>query len=429
MKNGMMPRRIGSAVVSAVMCVAMFTNPVFAVAEGVSDLNGDGVVNVFDIVLAKRETVIAAKPMIMDINEVEAMPGDTITLDIFLQDNPGFGSFSFMVQYDAAVLEPVYRDGALVYTYCQGLENPTATVLPCGLQGTLLCMAEPESTWCEDGTLLSIEFKVSQQAAANAQYGVTLFDTNFYDADGALISSILLEKGTVSIPAHAANGTENDRVPFSFGIDVSRWQGDIDWEKVKADERNVEFVMIRAGSGSGDPAVRIDPYFERHYAGATSVGLSVGAYWYSGALTPEAAVAEAETCLSILGDLPFQFPIAYDMELEAQWKMSPAEFSAIADAFCSTMEEAGYYVTVYSSATPLNQLFTEEMRIKYGVWVAQYAPDTIYNGDYGMWQYSCKGSIDGIDTDVDLNHCYYDYASIICGKGFNNCVPVTEEAA
>lgn len=429
MKRRILLQRACSAAISAAMCAAIFANPVFAVTEGVADLNGDGVINVFDIVLAKRETVTAAKPMVMDISEVEAMPGDTITLDVVLEDNPGFGSCSFMVQYDAAALEPVYRDGALAYTYYQGMENQPATVLPCGLQGTLICMAEPEGIASEDGKLLSIEFKVSQQAAANAQYAVTLFDTNFYDAEGARISSILLEKGGVSIPAHAANGTQNDREPFSWGIDVSRWQGDIDWEKVRADERNVEFVMIRGGSGSGDPAVRIDPYFEQHYAGATSVGLPVGAYWYSYALTPEEAVAEAETCLTVLGDRAFQFPIAYDMEREAQWKMSPEEFSAIADAFCSTMEEAGYYVTVYSSATPLNQLYTEEMRAKYGVWVAQYAPDTIYNGDYGMWQYSCKGSIDGIQSDVDLNHCYYDYASIICGRGFNNCLPVPEEVS
>ncbi|MBQ4345740.1 MAG: hypothetical protein IJC75_01240 [Oscillospiraceae bacterium] len=424
-RKTMLSRTLGAAI-SSLLMISACAAPVSAVADTLTDLNGDGVINVFDLVLAKRETVEAANPMILDATDCSAMPGDTVTMQISLKNNPGFTSGSFMLHYDTACLEPLYAEDAISYTYDAALADVSAMVLPSSMHGTLVCMADASQAVAQDGNLFSIDFVVLENVPADAVYSVTVSDPMFYGAEGEQLTSLLLEKGSVAIPAHAANGTKNNRKPFSFGIDVSKWQGDIRWDEVVEDRKDIEFVMIRAGSGSGDPSFRSDPYFAQNYEGATAVGLPVGAYWYSYALTPEEAVAEAETCLAVLGDRALQFPIAYDVELKAQWEMSPEDFCAIIDAFCSTMEAAGCYVTVYSSASPLNTLYTEEMRQKYGVWVAQYAPDTVYNGDYGMWQYSCTGHVEGIDSDVDMNYCYYDYASIICNGGFNHCTPANE---
>ncbi len=423
MKAKQLFARYVSAVTGAMLTATACAAPVSALNDTLTDLNGDGVVNVFDLILAKRESVAAANPMILDINEQEALPGDVITVDVALRNNPGFSQATFMVNYDTSCLELVYDGEAAAYTYDSAMADVSAMVLPSGIHGSLLCMAESTACDVTDATLFSIQFQVLEKIEAGISYSVTISDTLFYDAQGEQISSLLLEKGLVTIPSHAANGTKNERKPFAFGIDVSKWQGDIDWNAVAADRKDVAFAMIRAGSGSGDPGFRSDEYFAQHYDGAVAAGLPVGAYWYSYAMTPEEAVAEAETCMAVLGDRAFQYPIAFDIERTKQWALPPAEFCAIIDAFCSTMEAQGYYVTVYSSATPLNNLYTEEMRLKYGVWVAQYAPNTFYNGDYGMWQYSCTGKVDGINGDVDLNYCYYDYASIIVNGGFNRCTP------
>lgn len=419
MKKRMMLQRVCSLALSLTMSAVFCAAPVSAISDGLTDLNGDGVVNVFDVVLAKRETVTASNPMILDISDIQAEPGEIVTLEIEIRNNPGFTSGTFMLQHDT-MLEPVYQGETMVYSSNQIMADQYATVLPCGLHGTLICLAESVDVAEEDGTLFSIQFMVSEQAEAGRQYSLSLTDVHFYDAEETEISAMLLEKGSVTLPETPKLMWKGEKRPFSWGIDVSKWQGEINWELVKADEQKVDFVMIRAGSGWGDPAIQSDPYFAQHYEGATSVGLPVGAYWYSYALTPEEAVAEAETCLAVLGDRAFEFPIAYDLERKAQWAMSPEDFCAIVDAFCSTMEAAGCYVTVYSSATPLNNLYTEEMRMKYDVWVAQYAETTIYTGNYGMWQYSCTGSVDGINGDVDMNYCYYDYESMICENGFNN---------
>ncbi len=412
-----------SVVISAMLTMTACASPVFALEQTLTDLNGDGVINVFDLVLAKREAVAASNPLLIDINEQEALPGDEITVEVSLRNNPGFAYATFMLNYDTTCMEVLYDVDVPVYSYDETLANTAAWVMPSGMHGSLVCVAETNHVTAADTTLFSIQFTVLENVEADASYSLTVSDALLYDADGERISALLLEKGAVSIPAHAANGTKNERKPFAFGIDVSKWQPDIDWNAVAADRKNVAFTMIRAGSGSGDPGYRSDPSFAQHYDDATAAGIPVGAYWYSYALTPEEAIAEAETCMAVLGDRAFQYPIAYDVERPQQWAMTPEAFSAIIDAFCSTLEANGYYVTVYSSASPLNTLYTAEMRQKYGVWVAQYAPDTFYNGDYGMWQYSCTGRVDGIPSDVDMNYCYYDYESIIVNGGFNNCKP------
>ncbi len=194
------------------------------------------------------------------------------------------------------------------------------------------------------------------------------------------------------------------------GIDVSRYQNIIDWPAVKAD--GISFAMVRIGSVK----YGVDAQFARNMTGANNAGLKVGAYVYSYATTVEAAIAEANFAIRNLRNYTVSFPVAIDIESTAQKAKSPAELAAIANAFCSTIEAAGYYPIVYSSKS----WFTERIdtnAIKYDLWVAQYNSVCTYDR-YDMWQASSTGRVNGIAGNVDINYLYKDYFNIIAQTGW-----------
>ena len=190
------------------------------------------------------------------------------------------------------------------------------------------------------------------------------------------------------------------------GIDVSKWQGHIDWPRVK-----VDFAIIRAGISTSK-----DVRFEDNYAGATAAGIPVGVYWYLRAMTVEAAHREAAACIKAISGKKLSYPVYADIEETAQLKLGRDKLSAIASAFLEDVEAAGYFVGLYSSKSHLETCFTAEIRERYAVWVAHYGVGkTTYTGRYGMWQYTDKGKVDGITGAVDLDICYEDYPAIIGG--------------
>ncbi len=200
------------------------------------------------------------------------------------------------------------------------------------------------------------------------------------------------------------------------GIDVSRYQGDIDFRKVKED--GYEFVIIQAGFGRF--ISQKDKYFEQNYRNAKSAGLKVGAYWYSYAVTAAQAKAEAEVFLEVIKGKSFEYPVCMDIENESQRLLSDNEVGDIVNAFCSHMESAGYYAAIYSYANFLKSKIPAECRKKYDVWIASFdvsAPD--YSGNYGMWQYSNSGRVNGIRVNCDLDYAYKDYPAIMTEKGLN----------
>ncbi len=404
---------------SSMLCVLLsgmiLSMPAHAISSDLQDVNGDGVINVFDLVLAKRESVTASNPLVIEVSGDQAKPGEIAEIELQISNNIGFTYFSFLLEYDTA-LTPVMIDNTLQYTMGDVLEKNELIVMPSGVKGSMLLMTNTSKLNTENGVLLSMQFTISEQAEAGKDYAISLRDATFTDSNYEIISSILLGKDSVSVLAGNNEGSGNQRKPSHWGIDVSRWQGEIDWEAVKAD--GVHFAMLRAGYGR--EITQEDPTFAQNYDAATAAGIPVGAYWYSYADSPEDAVREANACLTVLGDRTFAYPIAFDIEESFQWALSPEEFSAIVDAFCSTMEEAGYYVMIYTSSWPLNNLLTPEVEAKYDVWVAQYGkPQPDYQGNYGIWQYSCTGQVNGIAGDVDLDYGYVDYQSLITERGFN----------
>lgn len=196
------------------------------------------------------------------------------------------------------------------------------------------------------------------------------------------------------------------------GIDVSKWQGNVNWERVKA--AGIDFVIIRAGYGSA-----VDPKFADNYADATAAGLHVGAYWYSYALTTKAAQIEAECCKRTLAGKKFSMPIYYDIEERDQLVKSAAFVSGIITTFCTEMEKAGYFTGLYMSRSPLQNKTTEDVRKRFAIWAAEYNTRLNYSGSVGMWQKSDKGKVAGISGNVDLDECYIDYPKIIRNGGFN----------
>lgn len=200
-----------------------------------------------------------------------------------------------------------------------------------------------------------------------------------------------------------------------YGIDVSKWQGDIDWQKVKAS--GVQFALLRTGYGRF--AGQEDETFEKNYQAATAAGIAVGAYHYSYAKNAQQAKAEAAYCLSIIQGKTFSFPICYDVEDDAQKDLSKDEISDIITAFCETLENAGYYAGVYMNLYWLNTKVREDIFKKYDIWLAHWAEKTTFARDYGIWQYTSNGAVDGVKGRVDLDYAYKNYPAIMASKGLN----------
>lgn len=199
------------------------------------------------------------------------------------------------------------------------------------------------------------------------------------------------------------------------GIDVSKWQGKIDWAKVKA--YGIQFAMLRSSFGWGEK--NKDVCFEENYANAKKAGVPIGAYHYSYAKTPEEAIKEADFCLSVLKGKTFEYPIAFDMEESSVAALGKEKVSAIADAFCSRMEANGCYVMIYANLNWFQNYFTEEIFKKYDIWLAQWSSKITLNRTVGIWQTTSKGSVTGISGNVDLDIAYKDYPSIIKTAGLN----------
>lgn len=199
----------------------------------------------------------------------------------------------------------------------------------------------------------------------------------------------------------------------AHGIDVSKHQGAIDWSKVKTD-----FAILRAGFGRY--ANQKDLQFERNYAGAKAAGIPVGAYWYSYARSAEEAREEAKGCLKVLKGKRFGYPIYFDIEDCSQLVLGKSVLTAICEAFCDTLEKAGYFAGVYASTYWFtSKLDHARLSSKYTIWLADYRADYNRTLKRDMHQYTSSGHMEGISGRVDFNTCTRDFPRIIKGGGLN----------
>ena len=190
----------------------------------------------------------------------------------------------------------------------------------------------------------------------------------------------------------------------AFGIDVSTWQGDIDFKAVK--EAGCDYVIIRIGY-SDDGKIKIDNKFEQNYERAKNAGLLRGVYLYSYDNTEEDARASAQWISEMLADDRPELPIAFDWEDFGRfqtYKMNFATLNCMYDAFETELSDSGFESMLYSSKNYLEKIW--ENTDTRPVWLAHYTDKTDYTGPYRFWQASCTGRIDGIDGDVDMDIMY-----------------------
>ncbi len=201
------------------------------------------------------------------------------------------------------------------------------------------------------------------------------------------------------------------------GIDVSKYQYDIDWEAVKAS--GVEYAFIRAGyRGYGAAGgMGADPYFVKNIEGALMSGIHVGVYFFSQATTEKEAIEEAQYTLDKVAGYPLSLPIVFDFEYASvngkaggrlyDAKLSKEEATRVCLAFCETIEAAGYEPMVYANTVMLNNnVYASAISSRYKIWLAQYTSMSSYKGNYDFWQYTSKGTVGGIEGNVDCNFWY-----------------------
>ena len=190
----------------------------------------------------------------------------------------------------------------------------------------------------------------------------------------------------------------------SVGIDISRWQEAVDFEKVK--NAGCEFVYMRIG-GLDDGELYTDRYYQANIAGAKAAGLKIGIYWHAEESTPEEVKKSVEYLCNVLGGEPVDYPIAYDWEDFMNFERYGMNLQDINDcftAFANEMHARGFSACLYGSKNYLENVWTNETNQH--IWLAHYTSSTSYAGEHFMWQHSCTGRIDGVNGDVDLDVLY-----------------------
>lgn len=196
------------------------------------------------------------------------------------------------------------------------------------------------------------------------------------------------------------------------GIDVSHWNGNIDFKKVK--NEGYGFVII--ASGYGRTVTQKDECFETNYKNAKAAGLKVGTYWYSYAISEEDARAEARACIKAISGKTFDFPIWYDVEEASQFRKSKAFCSAIVKAFCDEIKKNGLTAGLYISRSPLQTYIDDEIKKSVPLWVAEYNSRLNYSGRVDIWQYTDAGRIAGHNCNFDVDICYTDFTGKTTAK-------------
>lgn len=211
-----------------------------------------------------------------------------------------------------------------------------------------------------------------------------------------------------------------------YAIDVSKWQGAVNWAAVK--NAGVSHAMLRAGYGNGT----VDPQFKRNVTNCELHGVDWGCYWYSYATTADGARREAQHCLNTIKGLKPTMPIAYDIEYEPGiLALTNAQRTAMVKAFLDEVENAGYYGILYASKDFIQNKLNWKELTKYDVWCAQYSIACTCPLPCGIWQYSSSNplGIPGYGNSLDCNRVYKNYPAIIKEAGLNGWAKqtVTEE--
>ena len=201
-------------------------------------------------------------------------------------------------------------------------------------------------------------------------------------------------------------------------IDVSRYQGEIDWAKVKA--AGVKGAMLKTVSTNKSfGGIYIDPYFEKNYAACKRLGIPVGVYYYTYAQDKATADAELAKFKEAIAGKIFEYPAVVDVEDNLLKPLSADALTDLVEYAVKTIEGWGMYAMVYTYLNYSNTELNMKRLEAYDLWLAAYREYRPTAWPHGMWQYSSEGSVDGINGNVDMNWAYKDYPAIIKNAGLN----------
>ncbi len=245
-----------------------------------------------------------------------------------------------------------------------------------------------------------------------------IFVPAYADVPASAITVNDLKKGTDGFVRYTGGGGLSSFV----GIDISEHQGEIDWQQVR--DAGVDFAFVRVGYRTyGGGLITIDSNLHTNLEGASAAGIDLGVYFYSQAINTDEAIEEADAVLDAIEGYDITYPVAFDWELvyNDEARTDTVSVETLADccvAFCERVKAAGYTPMIYqNTSTAMNKL--DLPRVKdYEFWLAEFSGFPSFYYEYDIWQYSSEGTVPGINTAVDLNICFRDYA----GKN----VPVSE---
>lgn len=232
-------------------------------------------------------------------------------------------------------------------------------------------------------------------------FGARCNPLNWLDDDFSVARSTVRLGNYTSVVRPAEDSRE-----YVYGIDVSRYQGDIDWAQVAAS--GVKFAILRAGSQNSNGPY-IDPYFEQNYAGAKAAGIAVGAYIYTYAETEAEQNNEILTILPALEGKTFEYPVFVDVEDKSLTGIGKAALTQLVKRYMDIIDQKGFVPGWYSYTNYINSYLCPEVLADYPLWVADYRSSLGYTGDYHIWQYTSSGTVPGISGKVDLNRDYHHY--------------------
>lgn len=253
-------------------------------------------------------------------------------------------------------------------------------------------------------------FKKKSEASEYKYTGWQTIDGHvyFFDKEGKYVTGEQVIQGAkynFGSDGKMSNGSG------SMGIDVSKWNGNIDWNAVK--NSGVSYVIIRCGyRGSSTGALIEDPKFRSNIKGAKAAGLKVGVYFFSQAVNEVEAVEEASMAVNLASGYGLNYPIFLDVESSGGRGdgISKETRTEVCKAFCATVQNSGYSAGIYANKNWFSEKINTGSLTSYKIWLAQYASAPTYSATrYDMWQYSSKGKVSGINGDVDMNISYMNY--------------------
>ena len=272
---------------------------------------------------------------------------------------------------------------------------------------------EYEVTLEQTGEFIVPQETLTVKVKANIDY-VALDDISYLIKTEAEIDAAK-EDTAVRDAALDTEGTKDIKrlKDAKFGIDVSKWNKEIDWEQLR--KEGVEFAIIRAGyRGSSSGSLVVDPYFEQNIKGALANGIDVGVYFFTQAMDEREAVEEASIVLSLVQGYDVSYPIFIDSEGAGgngrADNLDVPTRSKVCQAFCETIRSGGYTAGIYASKNWLNnRLDITKFSGDNVIWLAEYKDEPTYGGTYGIWQYTSAGRLNGIEGRVDFNLCFWEF--------------------